>query len=199
MNITEAKQVLREKGAEFEEASYPTEKEYWRHICPFYYYEYASDIPVRALTVPCKNGKRHIELQFLERDGEYYFRELYFGTFCFELGEFHEPGQDPEAELMQHLDSLIAGRYTVLSAADLKRGRLVFDGFRPDMREDTKTAFLQKMSRADSIIGRLNKSSFFYELYDAESIVSGEFSSIGRFWKASRIFTEAGGGEVPEE
>ena len=185
MNIEEAKALLKEKAVRFKETEYPTEKEYWRHICEFYYWQNASDTRVRALTIRCKNGKRHIELQFNDNGEEFVLTELYFGTFCFELNEFLEEGQQPEDELKKHLDPLLEGRYTVFTAADLKAGRLICDGFDPDLPTDVKLRLAERLSNANSFWGRLLGRRFAFEIYDNSGVIGGEFNSIGKFRKAA--------------
>lgn len=199
MDIDRAKEMLKRRKTRYKEASYATEKEYWRHICEYYYFEHASDNRVRALVIPCGNGERSIELQFTENNGSFIFTELYFGTFCFELSESAEEGEERERELNKHLGNLLEGRYTVVTAADINAGRLVFDGFSPDMPPDTKQRLADRIGKANSIWGRLARKKFAYEIYDSESMISGRFNSINKFWKATEILRGSDGEEEPEE
>ena len=199
MDIDRAKEMLKRRKARYKEASYATEKDYWRHICEYYYCEHASDNKVRALVIPCKNGGRNIELQFTENNGNFIFTELYFGSFCFELSESTQQEEEQERELNNHLDNLLEGRYTVVTAADLNAGRLVFDGFSPDMPPDTKQRLADRLGKANSIWGRLGRKNFAYEIYDNESILSGRFNSINKFWKATEILRGTDREEEPDE
>lgn len=189
MDIEQTRELLKSKNIRYTEREYETEKEYWRHICEYYYCEHASDDRVKAFVIPCRNGKRNIELQLTEREGEYVFTELYFGTFCFELSEA-DLGESIGQELEKHLDNLLNGRYTVVSAADLKAGRLVFDGFSIDLPSETKTSLIEKLIKANGFIGKLRKQSFAYEIYDNKNIVTGEFNSMSKFWKATKLLRE---------
>lgn len=79
MNIDEAKTLLNTKGITFEEKDYATQREYWEHCSEFWHFEYASTKPDsrrKVLVIPCANGRKDIEIEFEQKDGEFEFVDL---------------------------------------------------------------------------------------------------------------------------
>lgn len=102
MTLDEAKVLLTENDIDFELVEYKDEEEYLHHTALYPYTKHAKACKVLAMVVKSKNGEKDIELQFNEEHGIFYFVELRFGSFSFEMFEDSEEGKLTE-KLMIHI------------------------------------------------------------------------------------------------
>ena len=126
MTLSEGKVLLEKYRIPYHMTQYESEGEYFQHLMPGPGKTDSPKNQVAALVIPAVNGVKNIELQFNRRRGEYIFRELYFGSFCFELF-YQEPGT-LEADILDIIGRIVDGKLAVVERFDLKRKRWVSDG-----------------------------------------------------------------------
>lgn len=178
MNIDEAKTLLNTKGITFEEKDYATQREYWEHCSEFWHFEYASTKPDsmrKVLVIPCANGKKDIEIEFEQKDGEFEFVDLLFGSFAFEVEEDLPEGSTIEESLMEYLSDLLQNRYTVLTVSSIEGG-VIMDSFRPNVSAAGREKLVDSYKKAVSFWGRLLKKHYVAEIYDCNLYQRIEFN-----------------------
>lgn len=189
MNIDEAKKLLTDKGLSFIEKAFATQREYWEHCSEFWHMEYASTSPdsrIKALVIPCANGKKDIELEFELKEGEFVFSDLLFGSFSFEIVEFLSEGETVEDEIMKYLPDLLESRYTILTVNQIGRG-VILDSYRPDVTKEAREKLLKAYGSAMSFWGKLLKRRFIAEVYDRDTYEAVEFNDFKRAGKMDAV------------
>lgn len=170
MTLTEAKTLLEKRRIPYQTAQYEDEGAYWRHLMPFPYTQSARKCKITALVIPAVNGVKDIELQFSRSRGEYFFDELYFGGYGFELFD-----QDPElveADLLDFIGQIVDGKLAIIVANNLKKKRFVSDGCF-DMT-DSDSVFgapgfrdaVAKIEASKTLWQKLTGPKIQYDIYD---------------------------------
>ena len=170
MTLFEAKKLLTENGLAFEISEFEDEATYWHHTMLFPYTKNARNCKVLALIISSNNGKKNIELQFNAVDDDFLFEELRFGDFCFEMFDYKE--EMLENDLLDHINEIKGGAFSVIVANDLKNKKWLAD-FSFDLKEDDdlfgKHGFekaVQKIHAPKGFISKLLKTKKQYEIYD---------------------------------
>lgn len=125
MTLTEAKILLERNRIPYQTAQYENEGTYWRHLSPFCDISQTGMCKVTALVIPSVNGLRHIELQFNRVRGQYEFEDLYFGSYCFEMGD-----QDPEllpGDILETIGRIVDCKLGFIQITDPKRRKWLGD------------------------------------------------------------------------
>jgi len=125
MTLDQAIHLLEENQIRYKLVEYKNEKEFLKHIYMFPNLEDTEDCKVISLVVLCNNENKDLELQFNEYDGEYYFVEIVFGEFCFEMFEHGE--EFFVEDLMGIIFQVITDQLVVIVRNDLEKKRWVGD------------------------------------------------------------------------
>ena len=169
MRLEEAKRVIASRNYEFRVDEYKTESDFLRHIYLFPDLKDASDCRVRSLVIPCRNEHKNIELQFNEIDGEFYFVEMLFGDFCFEM--FECPEEYLADEILDIVYQVISEQLAIILKNDLKRKKWISDDCYVLSDEDPvfgEPAFIMainKIQRPKTPVEKLVNSQIQYEIY----------------------------------
>lgn len=170
MTLEEAKQLLRTNNIEFETLEFSKEAEYWRHRMLFPYTKNAKSCKVIAIIIKSNNEKKNIELQFNLKDNVFFFEELSFGDYCFEMFDYKE--EYLAKDLLENIRRIMSGSFKVILANDLKKHRWLGDACF-DMNDDDDVFGEQEFEKAinrikkpKSFISKLTKSKVLYEIYD---------------------------------
>ena len=170
MTLDDAKVLLNENNISFEVTEYENEKEYWHHIMLFPYTKNAKACKVLAIVIKSNNGEKNIELQFNEKNGLFYFEELRFGGYNFELFDIKE--EMLVETLIDIIGQIQKGKLTVVEANNLNKrclsGDAIFD-------LDDEADFLGKRGLEQAILqiqkpkrlfSKIFGSKMQYEIYD---------------------------------
>lgn len=170
MTLSEVKELLIENNIAFEVLEFENEKEYWHHTAMFPYTKNARSDKVIALVIKSNNGKKNIELQFNERDNIFYFDDLWFGEFTYEMFDYNE--NMLAEDLIHNIKEIIKGELIVIVLNDIKNrcwcGDACFD-LSDDDDVCGKIGFQKAMKRIEkpkSFLAKLKKSKEQYEIYD---------------------------------
>ena len=159
MTLEEGRRLLEGEGLPFAQLHFENERAYWDETCPWTLTGRGRECPVTVLQVKAPNGKRHLELQFVEDRLE----DLYFGGFGFELWE----AEDLETELLEDIRLITGGQSWVGIAMDAKTGRWRGDGWFPrGDGNDSMEKTLEKLRRPRTCWERLFRTRRLYEDYD---------------------------------
>ena len=124
MTLMTAKALLTARGIDFAQQDYPDEATFYR-CCFAVSPRKARPKAVCALLIRSKNGRKHLILQFLQKNHQVVFEELFFGEYAF---EFFNHAQTALAEdLMDTVLSVISGQLHILITIAQKNGRLLAD------------------------------------------------------------------------
>lgn len=164
MTLNDAKALLNNNNFPFEMWKFQNETEYWNHI---------TDYPVNKNTKPCKvialiifsnNSKKHIELQFNETDGIFYFQEFWFGGFTFEMFDIKE---DLESEIVKRIEEIRSGCIAIITVNNIGKERWISDAcFDLNCDADEFQRAIKKIYKPKRFISQLIKSRKKYEIYD---------------------------------
>ena len=170
MTLFEAKKLLTENNLTFEISEFEDEATYWHHTMLFPYTKNARNCKVLALIISSNNGKKNIELQFNAVDDDFLFEELRFGDFCFEMFDYKE--EILANDLLNHINEIKGGAFSVIVANDLKNKKWLADSSF-DLKDDDdlfgKHGFekaVQKIHAPKGFISKLLKTKKQYEIYD---------------------------------
>ena len=170
MTLFEAKKLLTENNFVFEVSEFEDEAAYWHHTMLFPYTKNARNCKVIALIITSKNGKKNIELQFNAVDDDFLFEELRFGDFCFEMFDYKE--EILANDLLNHINEIKGGAFSVIVANDLKNKKWLADAcFDLDDDDDAfgRQGFeqaIQRIRQPKGFISKLLKSKLQYEIYN---------------------------------
>lgn len=168
MTLDEAKELLQENNIPYEISKFENEAEYWRHVVLFPNTKYAKPCKVIALIIHSKNGKKNIELQFNERGGTFYFVDLQFGDFDFEMFDYNEDMLSDD--LLNHINEIISGNFIVIAANDIKKRRWLgdacFDLNDDDFGKEDFQIAMQRIQKPKGFFSRLFRITTQYEIYD---------------------------------
>ena len=170
MTLEKAKQLLRTNNIEFETLEFSKEVEYWRHRMLFPYTKNAKPCKVIAIIIKSNNEKKNIELQFNLKDNVFFFEELSFGDYCFEMFDYKE--EYLAKDLLENIQRIMSGSFKVILANDLKKHRWLGDVCF-DMNDDDDVfgeqgfeKAINRIKKPKSFISKLTKSKMLYEIYD---------------------------------
>lgn len=164
MTLEEAKELMRSNNIPFELREFQNEKEYWHHVTLFPYTQNAKPCKVLAMVIRSNNGKKDIELQFNASGDSFHFEELHFGDFGYEMFGC-------ASELLDRINEIKSGSFTVIIANDIKKKRWLGDACF-DLSDDDafdKPGFEKTMKRIQKPKGfasKLIKSKKQFEIYD---------------------------------
>ena len=169
MTLDQAKELLEENNIDYLIDEYVSEKKYIEHVYMYPDLENAEDCSVIVLVIPCQNKVKNLELQFNEEDGEYYFVEIVFGEFCFEMFDHEE--EFFIDDLMGIIFQVITDQLAVIVRNDLEKKRWVGDACFYLSDDDPiygEPGFLRELSRIQmpkNIIEQKLTSKKQYEIY----------------------------------
>ena len=170
MTLDDAKVLLSENNISLEVDEYENEKEYWHHTMLFPYTKNAKNCKVFAIVIKSNNGKKNIELQFNENNGVFFFEELRFGGYCFELFDIKE-GILVET-LIDDIVQIQKGNLTVIEANNLNKrcwsGDAIFDLDDEDDvfgKSGLEKAILH-IKKPKGLLSKIFGSKMQYEIYD---------------------------------
>ena len=171
MTLSQAKDLLTTNSIPFQECEFASEADFLYHISPSLYIKNAKEHKYYALIVQSNNGKKHIELEFEEKNGEFVFWDLWFGDFCFEY--FAGDASEDVSYLLEEIQEIMQGKHTVIMVTNPKTKRWIADAQfdRSDPEDDWfgEIGFQRMMKRIRkkrTIWGRLFGSKRSYEIYD---------------------------------
>lgn len=170
MTVDDVKVLLTENNILFELVEYENEKEYWHHTTLFPYTKNAKPCRVLAIVVRSNNGEKDIELQFNENNGAFYFEELRFGGYCFELFDIKE--EILAETLIDDIGQIQEGKLVVIEANNLNKkcwsGDAIFD---LDDEDDSfgksglEKAVIQ-IQKPKGLLSKIFSSKMQYEIFD---------------------------------
>lgn len=164
MTLEEAQEFMHSNNIPFELREFQNEKEYWHHMMMFPYTKNAKPCKVIAMVIRSNNGKKDIELQFNAVDSGFRFEELRFGDFDYEMFGC-------ATELLDRINEIKSGSFTVIVANDIKKKRWLGDACF-DLNDDDafgKSRFEKTMKRIQKpkgFISKLFNTKKQYEIYD---------------------------------
>ena len=170
MTLFEVKKLLTENDFVFNVSEFEDEATYWHHAMLFPYTKNARNCKVLALIIMSNNGKKNIELQFNALNDDFLFEELRFGDFCFEMFDYKE--EILANDLLNHINEIKGGAFSVIVANDLKKQRWLGDSCFDLKDEDDllgKPGFekaIQQIRSPRGFISKLLKTNKQYEIYD---------------------------------
>lgn len=171
MTLTEAKTLLDTNGIRYSESHFNCIAEFESHISSFTFPDSIEECASAILTVASSNNYRNIELLFIdeEHEGDYFFYDLYFGQYCYELFDYFEEDEDQPQLLIDHINQIISNNTAVIIRNDLSRK--IWDGdaiFEKNIASELQ-AFEKAKRRIQTkkgIIGKLFGIKTQYEIYD---------------------------------
>ena len=125
MTLSQAKELLKLNFIPFIEMEFASEVDFLNHISQFPNTKNAKEHKFYALIIQSNNGKKHIELEFEEKDGEYVFWDLWFGDFCFEF--FSGDADEDCSYLIEEIQSIQKGNCTIINVTNPKTKRWIAD------------------------------------------------------------------------
>ena len=169
MTLLEAKELLIKNDITFEALEFENEAEYWLHATPFPYIKNAKSCKVMAIIIKSINEKKNIELQFNDVDGVYYFEELRFGDYCYEMFDYNEE-MIPD-ELINNILEIMQGHLRIINLTDLTKKRWLGDACFNLNDDDMfgEVGFQKAMKRIEkpkNFLSKLRRSKKQYEIYD---------------------------------
>ncbi len=172
MTLDEIKEMLQENNIPYEISEFENEREFWRHIILFNNTKDAKPCKVIALIIYSKNGKKNIELQFNESGGAFYFVDLYFGGYSYELFDCQE--KFLQQSVIDEINSIISNSVIVIAVNDLKNQKWLGDaGFSKKENDDSELQDFEKamrrINKRKGFFAKLFKSRIQYEIYDWDS------------------------------
>ena len=163
MNIDRAKELLSNRGITFHTEEYASEADFWKHIVLFPYTKNAADCRVITVVINSNNGHKNLELQFIEAEGNYAFKELWFGDYSFEAFDY-EPDM-LEDEIMSDIEGVMLGDHIAFAINDLNKKQWISDGLTPknggyaeQLKRDARKPKTWKQ--------KISKMKLQYEFYD---------------------------------
>ena len=169
MNLFQVKELLQTNSIPFEECEFENEAEFLKHILSNPYAKNTKTSKFYALIIYSQNGKRHIELEFEEKDGDFVFWDLWFGEFCLEYFNCNISADD----LLDEIRQMMMGTRGVIIKNNAKNNRWIADA-QFDLDDDDDDLFgkrgfeknVKKIRKKKSFIEKLLGISHIYEIYD---------------------------------
>ena len=169
MNISQVKELLQANSIPFEEYEFENEAEFLKHILSNPYTKNTKMNKFYALIIHSRNGKRHIELEFEEKDGDFVFWDLWFGEFSLEFFNCNISADD----LLNEIRQMMMGNRGVIIKNNAKNNRWIADA-QFDLDDEDDEAFgkrgfekaVKSIRKKKSFIEKLFGISHSYEIYD---------------------------------
>ena len=171
MTLSQTKELLKSNFMQFTEMEFANEVDFLNHISQFPYTKKAKEHKFYALIIQSNNGKRHIELEFEEKNGEYVFWDLWFGDFCFEF--FSDDADEDYSYLIEEIQQIMKGNCTIIIVTNPETKRRIADA--QFGRNDTDDDMFGEMGFQKAMKRIRKKRTFFerlfgfrrsYEIYD---------------------------------
>lgn len=163
MNLDRAKELLTAEGIPFHTEEYACEADFWKHIFLFPYTKNAADCKVVTVVINSNNGHKNLELQFIETEGEYTFKELWFGDYSFEAFDYESDML--EGGVWSDIEGVMSGDLIAFAINDLNKKQWIGDGLTPKdggYAEKLKQDALKPRSWTQKI----RRMKLQYEFYD---------------------------------
>ena len=174
MTLSQAKELLKSNSIPFTEIEFLNEADFFNHILEFPYTKKAKENKFYALVIQSNNQKKHIELEFEEKNGEYVFWDLWFGDFCFEY--FSGNAEEDCSYLIEEIERIMKGSCTIINVTNAVTKRWIADAQfdRNDVDDDQfgELGFQKAMKRilkTKTLFERLFCFNRCYEIYDWNS------------------------------
>ena len=169
MNLFQVKELLKANAIPFEEYEFENEAEFLKHILSNPYTKNTKTSKFYALIIYSQNGKRHIELEFEEKDGDFVFWDLWFGEICLEYFNYNISVDD----LLDEIRQMMMGNRGVIIRNNAKNNRCIADA-QFDLDDDDDDLFgkqgfekaVKSIRKKKSFIKKLLGISNNYEIYD---------------------------------
>lgn len=142
-------------------------------LITFSVYEKAEFRKVKVIVVKSNTARQNIELQFIETNGIFVFKDLYFGDYCFEFFDVRK--EILATELISTVNKIQKGKTIVIVANNLKKKRWIGDAIFDLNNDDDlfgKHGYekaMQRINKPRKLFGKLFKSKVQYEIYDWNS------------------------------
>lgn len=165
MTLNDAKTLLNNNNFPFEMWKFQNETEYWNHITDYPINKNAKPCNVIALIIFSNNSKKHIELQFNETDGIFYFQEFWFGGFTFEMFDIKE--EDLASEIVKRIEEIRSGCIAIITVNNIRKKRWLGDAcfdLHCDANEFHRA--IKKIDKPKRFSSQLIKARKKYEIYD---------------------------------
>ncbi len=170
MTLTEIEELFKKNNIPFELCEFENEKAYWHHIALFPYTKNAKSCKVIAMIIKSKNEQTNIELQFNEVNNIFFFEELFFGDYGYEMFDCAEDTL-PSA-LIDSVFEVMKGNIKIITCNDLKGKHRLGDACF-DLNDDDnffgKQGFqkaMEHINKPKKFLSKLFKSKKQYEIYD---------------------------------
>ena len=167
MTLSRFKTLLNTNSIPYQEREFENEAAFLKYVIDNPCISRAKDNKHYALIIQSNNGKKHIILEFEEKNNEYVLWDLWFGNFCFEfLG-------DATGDLMDEIQAIIKGTTTIVSVTNAKTKLWIADA--QFDRNDTKDNLfgevgfqktMKRIQKKKSFLERLFFAERKYEIYD---------------------------------
>ncbi len=169
MNLFQVKELLQANSIPFEEYEFENESDFLKHILSNPYTKKTKTSKFYALIIYSQNGKRHIELEFEEKDGDFVFGDLWFGEFCLEYFNCNISADD----LLDEIRQMMMGKRGVIIKNNAKNNRWIADA-QFDLDDDDDDTFgkrgfekaVKNIRKKKSFIKKLFGIRHSYEIYD---------------------------------
>lgn len=170
MTLAAVKDTLSKHEVSFTQVEYDCEKSYLQHVVMFPNIKNTSPHKVTALVIQSKNGKKDLELQFVFKNGDFIFRELWFGSYCYEMFDYNE--EQLSDALLSNISEAMQGRISVIVSNNLKKRKWNADAGFVLYDDGDKSEFENAVRRIENkkpLIDRLFKAEYQYEIYNWDS------------------------------
>ena len=174
MTLSQTKELLKSNSMQFTEMEFANEVDFLNHISQLPYTKKAKEHKFYALIIQSNNGKRHVELEFEEKNGEYVFWDLWFGDFCFEF--FSGDADEDCSYLIEEIQGIMKGYHTVINVTNPVTKRWIADA--QFDRNDTDDDMFGEIGFQKAMKQIRKKKTFFerlfgfnrkYEIYDCNT------------------------------
>ena len=169
MTLSEAIEILKSKNYYCRVDEYKNEAEFLKHIYLFPDIKDSLNCRVRSLVIPCNNEHKNIELQFNEYNGDFFFVEMLFGDFCFEMNEC--PEFYLKKEILDIVYQIVSEQMAIVVKNDLKHKKWISDDCYvlsdddPTFGEPAFFMAVNKIQRPKSAVEKIKNSKIQYEIY----------------------------------
>ena len=123
MTLEYVKNLLNERNIPFIETFYESEKEYWQSNAEFecVNFKNAREIKVATIVIMSNNKHKNLTMQFFEKNNEFEFDDLLFGSWSFEMFDY-----SPDmlvGDLLHNIEFVMSGKAMVIDSYKICNGR----------------------------------------------------------------------------
>ena len=165
MTIENAKKILNNENIAFIETVYASEKDYWIKSEDFKNasFKNAREIKVATLVIVSNNKHKDLTLQFFEKDNQFEFDDLLFGSYSFEMFDYN-PNMLAH-DLIHNIKLVMSGNAKAIKAYN-KAKRISATGLF-DISDDADVEDLNNiLARIEKKKKSLLGSKKYYDIYD---------------------------------